>query len=141
MSFYSLPPKHLQVSEFEANDAGQAWLSYLLSIDIYSPHVKNHEIFPKTGLNRRGDKHGGILFEEDPVRHRRVAKQVALAFSSRATKAKEPRLHRYIDSFVNKMNAAGHDAVDVSRWLNWLAMDMSADIIYNREMQQVTESE
>ncbi|GAP92215.2 putative cytochrome P450 [Rosellinia necatrix] len=105
--------------------------------DIYSPHVKNHETFHKTDINNRGDKHGGLLFEQDPVRHRRVAKQVAPAFSSRSTRAKEPRLHKYIDAFVSKMRAFEGDGVDVSKWCNWLAMDISADMAYNREMNQM----
>ncbi|RYP75705.1 hypothetical protein DL771_002192 [Monosporascus sp. 5C6A] len=105
--------------------------------DIYSPHVKNHETFCKTDMNDRGDEHGGLLFERDPVRHRKVAKQVSPAFSSRSMKAKEPRLHKHIDFFVEKMKAIGGDGVDISMWCNWLAMDISADMAYNREMHQM----
>ncbi|KAI1816778.1 cytochrome P450 [Poronia punctata] len=105
--------------------------------DIYSAHVKNHETFRKTDLNSRGDKHGGLLFEQDPVRHRKVAKQVAPAFSSKSTRAKEPRLHKYIDTFVLRMWMYGNGGVDVSKWCNWLAMDISADTAYNRQMHQM----
>ncbi|KAJ3580102.1 hypothetical protein NPX13_g467 [Xylaria arbuscula] len=105
--------------------------------DIYSAHVKNLEAFPKTNINNRGDKHGGLLFEQDPVRHRQVAKQIAPAFSPKSTRAKETRIRGYIDIFVEKMRVYGRNGVDVSKWCNWLAMDISADMAYNREMHQM----
>ncbi|KAJ2985343.1 hypothetical protein NUW58_g5586 [Xylaria curta] len=105
--------------------------------DIYSAHFKNHETFQKTNLNNRGGKHGGILFEQDPVRHRHVAKQVAPAFSPKSTRAKEPRVQKYIDAFVSKMRTHGSSGVDASKWCNWLAMDISADMAYNHEMHQM----
>ncbi|RYP81407.1 hypothetical protein DL769_001973 [Monosporascus sp. CRB-8-3] len=108
--------------------------------DIYSPHVKNHETFCKTDINDRGDEHGGLLFERDPVRHRKVAKQMSPAFSSRSMKAKEPRLHKHIDFFVEKMKVVGYNGVDISMWCNWLAMDISADMAYNHEMHQMRDS-
>ncbi|KAI1077304.1 cytochrome P450 [Whalleya microplaca] len=107
--------------------------------DIYTPHVKNHELFVKTEINDRGDKTGGIAFERDPVRHREVRKQLSPAFSSRSITAKEPVMHKYIDLFVERMKAIGavSEGVDLAQWCNWVAMDISADMTYNREMNQV----
>ncbi|KAI6081597.1 cytochrome P450 [Hypoxylon rubiginosum] len=107
--------------------------------DIYTPHIKNHELFVKTELNDRGDEHGGIAFERDPVRHRIVSKQLSPAFSSRSITAKESAMHEHIDLFVDKMmtHGAAKDGVDLAHWCNWLAMDISADITYNRKMNQI----
>ncbi|KAI0179684.1 cytochrome P450 [Hypoxylon sp. FL1284] len=107
--------------------------------DIYTPHVKNHELFVMTELNDRGDKHGGIAFERDPVRHRKVSKQLSPAFSSRSITAKEVAMHRHIDLFIERMKTLGsaEDGVDLARWCNWLAMDIAADITYNCEMNQI----
>ncbi|KAI0142808.1 cytochrome P450 [Xylariaceae sp. FL1272] len=105
-------------------------------MDIYTPHVKNHETWAKTDINDRGDKHGGILWERDPVRHRQVAKQLAPTFSSKSTRAKEPRIHEHINFFVSQMTKYGKDGIDFSKWCNWLAMDISADMAYSRKMYQ-----
>ena len=50
--------------------------------DIYSPHQKNLEVFVKTNFQNRGKDLGGIVWEEDPVRHRVVAKKLSPAFSN-----------------------------------------------------------
>ncbi|KAI1501375.1 cytochrome P450 [Biscogniauxia marginata] len=105
--------------------------------DLYASHTKNLELFAKTQINNHGnDEHGGIIWEWDPVRHRQVAKQLSPAFSGRALKAKEPTLHKYVDLFVGRMKALGGGAQGVSlpTWINWVAVDISADMAYNREM-------
>lgn len=101
------------------------------------------ELFPKTQINNHGnDEHGGIIWEWDPVRHRQVAKQLAPAFSGRALKAKEPTLHKYIDLFVDRMKLYGNEAQGVSlpTWVNWVCVDISADMAYNREMNALRDS-
>ncbi|KAH9985272.1 cytochrome P450 [Xylariaceae sp. FL0662B] len=108
--------------------------------DLYSSHHKNVEIFPKTQINNHGnDEHGGIIWEWDPIRHRQVAKQLSPAFSGRALKAKEPTLHKYIDLFVDRMKAHGGNLAGVSlpTWVNWICVDISADLAYNREMNSL----
>ncbi|KAI1807900.1 cytochrome P450 [Daldinia bambusicola] len=77
-----------------------------------------------------------VLWEWDPILHRQVAKQLGPAFKGAALKAKEPTLHRYIDLFVKRMKNIGRKAEGVSlpTWINWLCVDISADIAYNREM-------
>lgn len=121
---------------------GAECLTDAIGPDIYSPHVKNHELFTKTDMNERGEGDGGILFERDPARHRVVSKQLSPAFSIRASMAKEPVMQIYIDLFVEKMRNIGSCAqgVDVSKWCNWLAMDASADLAYNRKMNEMRDS-
>ncbi|KAK5992617.1 Cytochrome P450 monooxygenase TwmD [Cladobotryum mycophilum] len=105
--------------------------------DLYASNTKNLEHFTKTEINNHGnDEHGGIIWEWDPARHRRVAKQLSPAFSGRALRAKEPTLHKYIDLFVQRMRTLGGGAQGVSlpNWINWLCVDISADLAYNREM-------
>ncbi|KAJ5274000.1 hypothetical protein N7478_009125 [Penicillium angulare] len=113
------------------------WYAYHSHTDLYGSHNKNLETFCKTQINNHGnDKHGGLIWEWDPVRHRQVAKQLSPAFSGRALRAKEPTLHKYIDLFVERMKQMGDEAGGVSlpTWVNWLCVDISADMAYNREM-------
>lgn len=93
--------------------------------DIYGSHEKFLESFPKTQINNHGnDEHGGLIWEWDPVRHRQVAKQLSPAFSGRALKAKEPTIHKYVDLFVERMEALGSGSngkgVSLPTWINWI---------------------
>ncbi|KAI1349115.1 cytochrome P450 [Xylaria sp. FL0043] len=107
--------------------------------DIYVPHHKNLESFVKTDFQNRGKDLGGLIWEEDPYRHRMVAKKLSPAFSSRSVRNMEPHVHRYIDCFVAKMKGLGQDGVPLMRWTNWLAMDLSADLAWNEKMSQMQE--
>ncbi|KAI0145540.1 cytochrome P450 [Xylariaceae sp. FL1272] len=104
--------------------------------DIYGTHTGSIESFAKTDINERGDKHNGLVWETDPVRHRMVAKQISPAFSGRALRAKEPTLHKHIDLFVEQMKklGGGSEGVRLDKWMNWLAVDLSADMAYNSQM-------
>lgn len=105
--------------------------------DIHATHVKNLETFVKTDFEDLGED-GGISFEIDPVKHREVAKKLAPAFSTRNTKAKEAVLHKYVDSFVEKMKTiGGKKEIELRQWADWLTMDISADMTYNRQMNQM----
>ena len=61
-----------------------------------------------------GDK--GFIWESDPAKRREVAKKLLPAFSTKAIKAKEPTVHKYIDLFVNKMKELGckGDGVEIN---------------------------
>ncbi|KAI0470442.1 cytochrome P450 [Xylariaceae sp. FL0804] len=109
--------------------------------DIYTSHNGYLETFTKTQINNHGnDRHGGIIWEWDPVRHRQVSKQLSPAFSGRALKAKEATLHKYVDLFVSRMreNGATEQGVSLNTWINWLCVDISADMAYNREMNALS---
>ena len=107
--------------------------------DIYSPHQKNLEVFVKTNFQNRGKDLGGIAWEEDPVRHREVAKKLSPAFSSRSIKSLEPVAHKNMDYFVAKMKELGSkpEGVGLREWTNWLAMDQAADMAWNEELCQM----
>ncbi|KAL2291494.1 hypothetical protein FJTKL_12884 [Diaporthe vaccinii] len=109
--------------------------------DIHGTQVHGLETFVKTDLNRRGEESGGIIFEEDPVRHRQLAKQLAPAFSNRSLKTMEPTIHEHIDLFVQKMRTKSSSAEGVSLvdWTNWLTMDTAADLAYCQKMRQLEE--
>ncbi|KAK8016929.1 Cytochrome P450 [Apiospora rasikravindrae] len=110
--------------------------------DMYAASNKNLETFVKTEINDFGDEHGGLVFEQDPERHRRIAKRVSPAFSARSIAAKEPILHDHMDFFISQMEVLGKnpEGVDMTDWTNWLAMDMSADLTYSRKMYQMRDS-
>jgi cytochrome P450 len=82
---------------------------------------------------------GGIAWEEDPVRHREVAKKLSPAFSSRSIKALEPVAHEHMDYFVAKMKEFGSEPTGVGlvEWTNWLAMDQAADMAWNEKLHQM----
>lgn len=107
--------------------------------DIYSPHQRNLEVFVKTNFQNRGKDLGGIAWEEDPVRHREVAKKLSSAFSNRSIKALEPVAHEYMDYFVAEMKKLGSEptGVGLMEWTNWLAMDQAADMAWNEKLHQM----
>lgn len=109
--------------------------------DIHGAQVHGLETFVKTDLNRRGEETGGIAFEEDPVRHRQLAKQLAPAFSNRSLNAMEPTIHEHVDLFVQKMRTKGSSAEGVSLvdWTNWLTMDIAADLAYCQKTRELEE--
>ncbi|KAI2621839.1 isotrichodermin C-15 hydroxylase [Hypoxylon sp. NC1633] len=110
--------------------------------DIYSPATKSQELWVKTDLMDFGAGDGGFIWEQDPAKRREVAKKVLPAFSSKAIKAKEPTIQKYMDMFIEKMKEFGNgpDGVDLGKWATWLAVDMSADLAYSREMHHLRDT-
>lgn len=82
------------------------------------------------------------MWQQDPLRHRQIAKQVAPAFSQKAIRATDPVIHRYVDLFVNKMKEIGDTpaGIDLSNWVQWLAMDIAADMAYSHQVNCMRES-
>lgn len=98
---------------------------------MYGSHEKFLERFSKTQINNHGnDKHGGLIWEWDPVRHRQVAKQLSPAFSGRALRAKEPTIHKYVDLFIKRMEAFGEgqdgQGVNLPTWINWIVSSFTS---------------
>ena len=93
----------------------------------------------KTNFQNRGKDLGGIVWEEDPIRHREVAKKLSYAFSSRSIRALEPVAHEYMDYFVTKLKELGSEPAGVGlvEWTNWLAMDQAADMAWNAKLYQM----
>ncbi|KAL1852463.1 hypothetical protein Daus18300_012144 [Diaporthe australafricana] len=107
--------------------------------DIYDSHTKHLEHFTRTDWLDLGEGEDGIIWERDPIRHRQVRKSLSPAFSVQSLKAKEPTLHKHIDFFHEKMRELGDEenGVDLREWTDWLALDISADMAYSREMKQM----
>ncbi|OTA98401.1 hypothetical protein M426DRAFT_69896, partial [Hypoxylon sp. CI-4A] len=101
--------------------------------------VKNLESFVKTSFMDLGVGDGGISWEQDPVRHRQVAKRISPVFSTKSIRAKEHVLHSYIDLFIDKMREFGgtKDGIELNKWAMWLAMDISADMAYGLELHNL----
>jgi hypothetical protein len=85
------------------------WKNRLMrrNVDIYSAAVKNHETWVKTSFNDFGTGDGGISWEQDPAKHRKVAKRISPVFSTKSIKAKEHVLQMYIDMFIKRMREIG----------------------------------
>lgn len=75
--------------------------------DIYGTAVKHQETFVKTDLMDFGAGDLGFIWENDPAKRKETGKKILPAFSSKATKAKEPVVQEYMDCFVSKMMELG----------------------------------
>ncbi|XXG93812.1 hypothetical protein Hte_000061 [Hypoxylon texense] len=107
------------------------------AIDIYSSHNKGLEAFAKTEIHDFAkDNDGGLIWQQDPVRHRQIAKQVAPAFSKKAIRETDPIIHHYVDLFVDIMKDIGNGqgGISLSSWIQWLAMDIAADMAYSHRV-------
>lgn len=115
----------------------------MIWVDIYLSQEKNLELFVQVGYDALDTGDGGITGEPNPVRHREVAKKLAPAFSTRNFKAKEEAVHKHIDLFVEKIKVVGatEEGAELQRWSDWLALDLSADMTYGLEMNQMRDSE
>lgn len=61
----------------------------------------------KTNFTDFGTEDGGISWERDPVKHRKIAKKLSPVFSMRSIKAKEHVPQMYIDMFIQRMREVG----------------------------------
>ncbi|KAI0394404.1 cytochrome P450 [Xylariaceae sp. FL0594] len=111
--------------------------------NILDPVVKGQETWVKTDIMDFDAGDGGFIWEQDPVKRKEVAKKILPAFSTRALKAKEPTVQMYTDLFIEKMKLHANDegGVNLNQWLIWLAMDMSADLSYGRELNQMRDGD
>ncbi|KAL1875795.1 hypothetical protein Daus18300_002986 [Diaporthe australafricana] len=116
---------------------GLTWFSE--QIDIYLAQDKSLEKFVQVGYDALDTGDGGISGEANPTRHREVAKKLAPAFSARNFKAKEATIHKHLDLFVERLKElqGGKQPIEMQRWSDWLALDLSADLTYGRDMGQV----
>ncbi|KAK7947852.1 cytochrome P450 [Apiospora aurea] len=107
--------------------------------DIYLAQDKNLELFVQVGYDALDTGDGGISGETGPVRHRAIAKKLAPAFSMRNPKAREATILKHVDLFIQRMREVGvrGNGVELQRWSDWLALDLSADMTYGRDMGQV----
>ncbi|KAH7313966.1 cytochrome P450 [Stachybotrys elegans] len=107
--------------------------------DIYGSTVKGLEYFPKADFLSLGRKDQGLTWERDPVKHRHKAKLVQPAFGAKSLKAKETKMHKHIDAFVQVMANKGRrgEAVEFRRWADWLSMDIATDMGYSHQLHQV----
>ena len=111
--------------------------------DIYLAQEKHLELFVQVGYDTLDTGDNGITGEPNPVKHREIAKKLAPAFSTRNLKAKEVTILKHINLFVNKMKetGTGQHGAELQCWTDRLGLDLSADMVYGREMGQMQDSE
>jgi hypothetical protein len=111
--------------------------------DIYLAQEKNFELFVQVSYDALDTGDNGISGEPNPTKHREIAKKLAPAFNKRNLKAKETTVHKHIDLFSNKMRQIGtrEQRAESQQWTDWLALDLSADLTYGRDMGQMRDSE
>ncbi|RWA06309.1 hypothetical protein EKO27_g8804 [Xylaria grammica] len=99
---------------------------------------ENHlESFVHVGYDALDTGDNGISGEPNPVRHREVAKRLAPAFSNKNLIAKETTIQRHMNQFIEKMIHLQGKDVELRRWSDWLALDLSADMTYGHDWGQV----
>ncbi|KAI5925594.1 hypothetical protein F4810DRAFT_717921 [Camillea tinctor] len=54
-----------------------------------------------------GKRLGGVVWEEDPVRHRKVTRKLVPVFSLRTIRTMKPVIHKYRNHFVARMKEIG----------------------------------
>ncbi|KAL2258304.1 hypothetical protein VTK26DRAFT_8431 [Humicola hyalothermophila] len=106
------------------------------AVDIYGASERHQELFVKTDLMDFAAGDLGFIWESDPAKRKAVAKKILPAFSSKATREKEPVVHAYLDLFVQRMKDLGGrpEGLLMNDWLLWLGIDLAADLAYSREL-------
>ncbi|OTA59691.1 cytochrome P450 [Hypoxylon sp. EC38] len=113
------------------------------AVDIYSSRDKSLETFVKTDIHDFAkEKDGGLIWQQDPVKHRKIAKQVAPAFSQKAIRATDLVIHHYVDLFVNGMKEIGNTqgGISLPNWIQWLAIDIAAEMAYSHRVDCMKEA-
>ncbi|KAB5570693.1 cytochrome P450 [Coniochaeta sp. 2T2.1] len=75
--------------------------------DIHGAANRGMEIFRKTDLMYFGTGDLGFTWENDPAKRKAVGKQMVPAFSSKATREKEPLVEAYMDLFIQRLEEVG----------------------------------
>ncbi|KAI0450753.1 cytochrome P450 [Xylaria acuta] len=105
--------------------------------DIYLAQENHLESFVQVGYDALDTGDNGISGEPNPVRHREVAKRLAPAFSNKNLIAKETTMQRHMNQFIEKMVHLQGKDIELRRWSDWLALDLSADMTYGHDWGQV----
>lgn len=104
-------------------------------VDIYETHTKQLEHFTRTDWLDLGEGEDGINWERDPIKHRRVRKNLSPAFSVKSLRAKEPTLHRHIDYFLDRMRELGNQEEGVELCQVCLRLpSIGTDLLHDRTM-------
>jgi hypothetical protein len=116
---------------------------WIIVADIYLAQNKNLETFVQVGFDTLDTGDNGITGEPDPVRHRKIAKKLASAFSKKNLKTKEATILKHINIFINQMKetVAGKHGAELQCWTDRLGLDLSADMVYGGEMGQMRDRE
>ncbi|KAI1198721.1 cytochrome P450 [Nemania serpens] len=105
--------------------------------DIYLAQENHLESFVQVGYDALDTGDNGISGEPNPVRHREVAKRLAPAFSNKNLIAKEMTIQRHMNQFLEKMEHLQGKDIELRQWSDWLALDLSAEMTYGRDVGQV----
>ncbi|KAB5558036.1 isotrichodermin C-15 hydroxylase [Coniochaeta sp. 2T2.1] len=116
-----------------------AFLTPQAAQDIHGAANRGMEIFRKTDLMDFGTGDLGFTWENDPAKREAVGKKMVPAFSSKATREKEPLVEAYMDLFIQRLKEMGGrpGGLLMNDWLIWLSTDLAADLAYGRELNQV----
>jgi hypothetical protein len=114
----------------------------MVTKDIYLAQEKNLELFTQVGYDTLDTGDNGITGEPNPVKHREIAKKLAPAFSSKNLKAKESVILKHINLFVDRIRETGGGVkgAEMQCWTDRLGLDLSADMVYGREIGQMRDS-
>lgn len=100
--------------------------------------VPKDRTFYETALPPQG---WSIFYAPNDI-HAQLRGHLAKAFSEKALRDQELFLKRYTDLFVDRLSntAATGEAVDVTRWFNYLTFDLVGDLAFGESFGCLTES-
>ncbi|EDN92900.1 predicted protein [Sclerotinia sclerotiorum 1980 UF-70] len=107
--------------------------------EVFTQSEKRLEVFVKRDFQSRGEDVGGVIFEADALKYREAVRKVSLACSKRSLWAMEPVVHEHMEYFVERMKEfrSRDGGVGILQWTNWLAIDLSTDLSWNKKTSQV----
>lgn len=79
------------------------------------------------------DAHTHLVSERDPIRHGKMRRILAHAFSAKALTEQEPYVHEYVDSLIEKINENATEkpkGENMVPWYNYCTFDIIGDLAF-----------
>ncbi|KAI6093965.1 cytochrome P450 [Hypoxylon rubiginosum] len=108
--------------------------------DIYTSSINGRPAFVKSDMLDTGDKHEGLASERNIDKHRAARKQLSPAFSPRALREAEPKIHAHANEFVNMLvnsPAAAGGEMDITPWFERATCDLGGAVTLNHNFDNI----
>ncbi|TQV95677.1 hypothetical protein V2A60_000863 [Cordyceps javanica] len=107
--------------------------------DIYTSSLNGRPAFVKSDMLDMGEKYEGLASERDIDKHRAARKQLAPAFSPRALREYQPKVHEQVDQFLSKLEEIPADKTgfNIVPWFERIATDLGGLIAVNHHFNNV----
>ncbi|KHO00578.1 cytochrome P450 [Metarhizium album ARSEF 1941] len=133
----------------------------LAEYDIYTSSIHGRPAFVKSDMLDMGEKYEGLASERDVEKHRAARKQLAPAFSPRALREYQPRIHHHVNQLLLKLEeipakddgfnivpaciptsqleetSAACKLIDDAQWFERVTTDLGGAIAVNHDFNNV----